>query len=202
VVVIDAYYFVNKPSFKEKAFFLRSGRISKLPELIAVAGFVFDFLCIHPFRDGNGRVSRLLTLLLIYQQGYEVGRFISLERITEQTKEDYYRVLSESSKGWHNQKHDLMPWWNYFLGVIKAGYQELREKVDLSTQGDSMSSLIRQSALAHAQSFTVSDICKEHPTLNRELVKKVLFKMKKERIIKLSGSGRAARWRLSKKIES
>src|SRR5208337_5413883 len=98
-----------------------------IPPLIAIAALVLDFLCIHPFRDGNGRVSRLLTLLALYQHGYEVGRYISIERLIEEAKEDYYRVLQQSSQGWHEAKHDLVPWLNYSLAIIRRAYNEFAD---------------------------------------------------------------------------
>jgi len=165
-----------------------------LPDLIAVAGFVFDFLCIHPFRDGNGRVSRLLTLLLLYQHGYDVGRYISIERIIESTKDDYYRTLKDSSQGWYEAQHDLLPWWNYFLSTIKASYQELKDRVELAPANDTMSSLIRQTIGALVVPFTISDICRIHPSIDRELIKKVLHAMKIEGLLLPIGKGRAAKW--------
>jgi Fic family protein len=96
----------------------------KITPLLAVACLVFDFLCIHPFRQANGRVSRLLTLLAIYHHGHRVGRYISLERMIEQTKESYYETLQLSSAGWHNGSHDIMPWFHYFLTTIHAAYSE------------------------------------------------------------------------------
>jgi Fic family protein len=98
------------------------------PPLVSIACLVFDFLCIHPFRDGNGRVSRLLTLLALYQHGYEVGRYISLERLVEETRGDYYEVLRRSSEGWHEGSHDILPWLNYFLAVLKRAYRELERE--------------------------------------------------------------------------
>jgi Fic family protein len=86
---------------------------------------VFDFLCIHPFRQANGRVSRLLTLLALYHHGYNVGRYIGLERIVEQTKEAYYEALQASSVGWHDGSHDIMPWIHYFISMIHTAYSEL-----------------------------------------------------------------------------
>jgi len=88
-----------------------------------------DFLCIHPFRDGNGRVSRLLTLLALYQHGYEVGRYISLERLVEETRDDYYDVLQRSSTGWHDGRHDLFPWLNYLLTIVRGAYREFEERI-------------------------------------------------------------------------
>jgi Fic family protein len=90
----------------------------KITPLLAVACLVFDFLCIHPFREANGRVSRLLTLLALYHHGHNVGRYISLERIIEQSKESYYEALQTSSVGWHDGSHDIMPWVQYFLSTI------------------------------------------------------------------------------------
>lgn len=167
---------------------------SQLPELILINNFIFDFLCIHPFRDGNGRTSRLLNLLLLYQVGFEVGRYISLEHIIENSKEDYYRVLAESSVGWHTSKNNLLPWWNYSLSVLKNAYQELKERVELSNSGDTKGSLIRQVISTNSQSFTIGDICKAIPGINRELVKKILFKMKEEKLVVLTGKGRGARY--------
>src|SRR5207248_11518192 len=99
-----------------------------VPAVVAVACLVLDFLCIHPFRDGNGRVSRLLTVLALYHHGYEVGRYISLERLIEESKEDYYAVLQTSSTGWHEGKHDLLPWLNYFLAVLRRAYVQFEER--------------------------------------------------------------------------
>lgn len=98
---------------------------SLAPPLVAIAALVFDFLCIHPFRDGNGRISRLLTLLALYQHGYEVGRYISLERLIEESRAEYYDVLHRSSEGWHEGRHDLLPWLNFFLATLKRAYREL-----------------------------------------------------------------------------
>jgi Fic family protein len=98
---------------------------SLAPPLVAAAALVFDFLCIHPFRDGNGRISRLLTLLALYQHGFEVGRYVSLERLVEESRGEYYDVLHRGSDGWHEGRHDLIPWLSFFLAILKRAYREL-----------------------------------------------------------------------------
>lgn len=100
-----------------------------VPPLIALAAFNLDFLCIHPFRDGNGRVSRLLLLLQAYHLGLTVGRYISLERVIEDHRERYYETLEASSQGWHDGQHDPWPYVNYLLYVIKTGCKELEERL-------------------------------------------------------------------------
>ncbi|MCM0605408.1 MAG: hypothetical protein KA715_04910 [Xanthomonadaceae bacterium] len=144
---------------------------------------------------GNGRTSRLLLLLLLYQSNFEVGRFISLEKIVEETKEDYHQVLGASSENWHQGTHNLMPWWNYSLGVIKSAYKELQMKVSFTDEGDSKSSMIRQLVTSMDSSFSVAELLKLQPGIDRELVKKVLSDLKKNGEIYLIGRGRGARWK-------
>jgi Fic family protein len=100
---------------------------TKIAPLVAVAALVFDVLCIHPFREANGRVSRLLSLLGLYHHGYRVGRYISLERIIEQNSESYYKALQTSSVGWQDGSHDVVPWLHYFLSMVHTAYRELEE---------------------------------------------------------------------------
>jgi Fic family protein len=97
----------------------------RVQPLVAGAALVLDFLCIHPFRDGNGRVARLIGLLALYHFGYDVGRYVSLERLIEETREEYYENLRLSSVGWHEGAHDLGPWLNYFLVIVRRAYLEL-----------------------------------------------------------------------------
>ena len=102
-----------------------------------------QFQTIHPFRDGNGRVSRLLTLLALYQHGYEVGRYISLERLIEESKGDYYHVLQQSSQRWHEGKHELLPWLNHFLAIVRRGYSEFEKRAgDVKTRRGAKSALV------------------------------------------------------------
>ncbi len=100
-----------------------------VPPAVALAAFNLDLLCIHPFRDGNGRVSRLSLLLQSYHAGMEVGRYISLERLIEQNKERYYETLEQCSYGWHEGRHDPWPFINYILNILKNAYQEFAERV-------------------------------------------------------------------------
>lgn len=103
---------------------------SSIAPLVAVACLVFDFLCIHPFREANGRVSRLLTLLCLYHHGYSVGRYVALERAVEQSKERYYEALQKSSLGWHDGTHDAMPWIHYFLSTLHTAYSEFESMLE------------------------------------------------------------------------
>jgi Fic family protein len=103
--------------------YAEASRDEAVPSLLIVATFIFDFLCIHPFRDGNGRVARLLTTLLLQSHGFQVSRYISLERLVEGSRDEYYRVLGECSRAWTEGGNEILPWWNYFLGLIRAGRQ-------------------------------------------------------------------------------
>ena len=165
-----------------------------IPPLLMAAAFVFDFLCIHPFRDGNGRVSRLLTTFLLLQHGFEVGRYVSLERIVEETKSDYYRVLGECSKGWHEGKNQIIPWWNYFLGFLRRAYQEFAAQVESTSRRPAKGELVRNAVLSQVGPFTLGDLRGQLPGVSVQQVKKVLGEMKKAGQVKLVGRGRGAKW--------
>jgi Fic family protein len=165
-----------------------------IPPLLTAATFVFDFLCIHPFRDGNGRVARLLTTFLLLQQGFEVGRYVSLERIVEGTKSDYYRVLGECSQGWHEGANKIVPWWNYFLGFLRRAYQEFAAQVAATGRRPAKSELVRSAILAQVGPFTLGDLRGQVPSVSAQQVKKVLAEMKKAGQVDLIGRGRGARW--------
>ena len=164
------------------------------PALLLVATFVFDFLCIHPFRDGNGRVSRLLTALLLQSEGFQLARYVSLERLVETSKDDYYRVLEDCSRGWHAGKCDVQPWWNYVLGVVRSGYREFEDQVVVAG-APAKSDLVRRLALDQAGDFTLADLAALTPEASRPLVKKVLYQLRGEGHLRLRGRGRGARWR-------
>ncbi len=165
-----------------------------IPPLLTAATFVFDLLCIHPFRDGNGRVSRLLTTFLLLQHGFEVGQYVSMERIVEETKSDYYRVLGECSKGWHEGKNQIVPWWNYFLGFLRRAYQEFAAQVESTSRRSTKGDMVRKSILSQVGPFTLGDLRGQLPGVSVQQVKKILGEMKKNTQVHLIGRGRGARW--------
>jgi len=163
--------------------------------LILVPLVVLDFLCVHPFEDGNGRLSRLLTLLLLYHHGYEVGRYISLERVFEQTKRSYYDTLERCSQGWHKGTHDVFPWMNYFWGVMLAAYKEYEQRVGtLRTGRGAKADQVRQAVERKLGPFRAADIEVECPGVSHEWVRRVLRGMRDEGRIEFRGKGPGARW--------
>jgi Fic family protein len=168
----------------------------KVVALLAVAGLTLDFLCIHPFRDGNGRVSRLLTLLALYHQGYVVGRYVSLERLVEQTKESYYQGLKDSSAGWHGGKHDLFAWFNYFLSNLRMAYREFEERASRERPARGSKADLIAYALENVQGpFGIADIERLCPNVSREMIRVVMNRWRSEDRLKMLGRGRDAKWR-------
>ncbi|MGA2735822.1 MAG: Fic family protein [Bryobacteraceae bacterium] len=166
----------------------------RVPPLLVAATFVLDFLCIHPFRDGNGRVSRLASALLLQSQGFQVARYISLERLIEDSKEEYYRILKLCSQGWHEGKNEIIPWWNYFLGTLRGAYREFQRQIESAEARPAKSDLIRQTVLSQVEPFTLADMAAQLPAASSQLIKKVLAEMKKAGHARLVGRGRGARW--------
>lgn len=166
----------------------------RIPPLLVITTFIFDLLCIHPFRDGNGRVARLVTTLLLQSQGFEVSRYVSLERMVEQSREEYYRVLGECSLGWHEGKNEIIPWWNYLLGLLRSAYKEFELQVGSASRREAKSDLVRRTALAQVEEFSLSDLSAQLPAASPQLVKKVLAQLKGEGKVRLAGRGRGARW--------
>ena len=164
--------------------------------LIALAAFNLDLLCIHPFRDGNGRVSRLLLLLQCYHLGYEVGRYISLERLIEQNKVRYYETLEQSSQGWHEGKHDPWPYINYVLFILKTAYKEFAERVgDIKAPRGAKTDQIVAAIGRFVGEFTVSQLEQACPGISRDMIRRVLREQQAAGVIECQGRGPAARWR-------
>ena len=163
--------------------------------LVLVPLCILDFLCIHPFPDGNGRVGRLLTLLLLYQSDYAVGRYISLERIFEESKESYYETLEASSQGWHEGQHDVSPWLNYFWGALVRAYKEFETRVGTLERGrGAKSERVRHEVMNRLSLFSISDIEDACPGISRDMIRLVLRAMKSEGLISPMGKGRGAKW--------
>jgi Fic family protein len=163
--------------------------------LIGMAAFNLDFLCIHPFRDGNGRVSRLLLLLQCRQFGFEVGRFISLERLVEQNKDRYYETLEQSSQGWHEGQHDPWPYINFTLSILKTAYQEFAERVgDIQAPRGSKTEMILAALQRMPPEFTVAQLEQACPGVSREMLRRVLGEQK-GKSVECIGRGPGAKWK-------
>jgi Fic family protein len=169
---------------------------AKIDPLILIPVYVLDFLCIHPFLDGNGRMARLLTLLLLYQAGYGVGRYISLERVVEESKESYYDTLYRSSQGWHEGRHTLVPWTEYFLGTMLAAYKEFENRVGILTDGrGAKTELVLEAIRRFYGDFSVSELQAQCPNVGIDLIRRLLRQERKVGNLECLGRGPAARWR-------
>jgi Fic family protein len=171
-----------------------------VPPLIGLAVFNLDLLCIHPFRDGNGRVSRLMWLLQCYHLGFEVGRYVSIERLVEQNKERYYETLEQSSFGWHERRHDPWPYVNYVLYILKTAYHEFAErlgeiKAPRGAKREQVLVGIERLAGAPREGFTISELEQACPGVSRDMVRRVLREQQAEGAIECQGRGPAATWR-------
>jgi Fic family protein len=163
--------------------------------LIAVAAFNLDFLCIHPFRDGNGRVSRLLLLLQAYQQSLEVGRYISLERLIEKTKDRYYETLKLSSEGWHEGRHNPWHYINYLLYTLLDAYKEFERRVgETGSARGSKTELVLTAIDRRTAPFGVSDLQRDCPGVGIDLIRRLLKERQKQGQVVCQGRGRKALW--------
>ena len=166
---------------------------ARFDPLMLVPVFVFDFLCIHPFHDGNGRMSRLLTLLLLYRSGFMVGKYISLEMLIEESKAEYYEALQTSSAHWHENGCDMRPYVEYTLGIILKAYRELESRVKgLVTSRMSKAARIRAVVDATLGKVTKRDILAKCPDISTSMVEMTLKALLDEGVIRKIGNGRAA----------
>jgi len=164
--------------------------------LVGLAAFNLDFLCVHPFRDGNGRVSRLLLLLQLYHLGFEVGRYISLERLIEDNKERYYETLEESSRGWHEGQHDPWPYVNFLLFVLAGAYREFEERVGrIASPRGAKQELVLEAIRGRPDEFRLVDLERACPGVSREWIRILLARLRRCRQVACRGRGPAARWR-------
>lgn len=175
----------------------------KVDPLLAIPVFIADFLCIHPFNDGNGRMSRLLTLLLLYQSGYQVGRYVSIEKHIEKTKQSYYDALELVSQGWHEGNGDPEPFMKYMLGVILACYREFEDRMDALSKPDergrtlvksSATDIVRAAVQSRIGKFTKAEIMGICPTLSRSSVEAGLRELVAKGEIQRFGAGRSTHY--------
>jgi len=175
---------------------LRCLREEGLPALMVIAAINLDFLCIHPFRDGNGRVSRLLFLLQCHHAGFAVGRYISLERKIEQEKERYYEVLEQSSQGWHEGKHDPWPAINFFLSIVKDAYREFEQRLgETPTPHGAKTQAVLEAIGRKSAPFSLAELRRDCPGVSHDLIRKVLKQQKEQGKLRCEGRGRGATWK-------
>ena len=162
---------------------------TEMDPLVLIPIFILDFLCIHPFNDGNGRMSRLLTLLLLYRAGYIVGKYISIEKLISDSKETYYEVLQESSFGWHENENDYSSFVLYMLGIIVAAYRDFSSRVELlANKNLSKPQRVREIIKEHLGQITKSEIMAQCPDISQVTVQRALNDMvKNDEIIKIGG---------------
>ena len=165
----------------------------RIPPLVLLAAFNLDFLCIHPFRDGNGRVSRLLLLLMLYRLGYEAGRYVSLERLVELSKDRYYETLEKSSANWHESRHDIWPYVNYLLYTFDELYDEFEVRFSrLTVPRGEKSATVEEVLNSMDRPFTIREIEFKCPGVSRETIKSVLKRNAAR--FRCVGRGVAAKW--------
>ena len=163
--------------------------------------FILDFLCIHPFNDGNGRMSRLLTLLLLYRAGYHVGKYVSIEQLIERTKDAYYDCLQESSCDWHEAENDYAPFVTYQLGVILAAYREFSDRVKVVSESTRKPNRVREIIQGHLGKITKAEIMQQCPDISQTTVQRALNELVKSGEIIKIGGGRYTSYTWNREID-
>lgn len=163
--------------------------------LLVSSVFTFDFASIHPFNDGNGRMSRLMTLLLMYRNGYTVGKYVSVESEIEASKNTYYEVLAESSTGWDEGKGNYEPFVVYMLGVVAACYGKLDERVAMMSAPGHNEDVLRRYFDVLIGSASKREIMDDNPVMSQRTIERVLQRLQAEGYIVKVGAARATRYR-------
>lgn len=171
--------------------FNRETDACEIDPLILIPAFIVDFLCVHPFNDGNGRMSRLLTTLLLYRAGYVVGKYVSLESKIEKTKESYYKALEKSDINWNREENDLTPFIKYILGTVLSAYRDFEQRVILVEDKASAIDLVRNAVNNTIGKFTKSDIMELVPSVGKTSVENSLKILIEEGVIGRDGKGKA-----------
>ena len=162
--------------------------------LIAIPTFIHDFLCIHPFNDGNGRMSRILTTLLLYRSGFNVGKYISLEAKIANTKDLYYDSLQQSQMGWHEGKEDKTPFIKYLLGTILAAYKDFCDRFSLIKDNASALEIVKRATMQKIGRFTKQDIVELCPSLSLSSIEGGLKKLVEMKELQREGVGRGTKY--------
>ena len=169
--------------------------------LLMIPVFIMDFLCIHPFNDGNGRMSRLLTLLLLYRAGYHVGKYISIEKLIERTKGAYYDNLQDSSMNWHEGENNYIPFVTYQLGVILAAYREFADRVKTLSESNGKSDRVRDILKGHLGKITKAEIMVQCPDVSQTTIQRALNELLKTGEIIKIGGGRYTSYTWNREID-
>ena len=170
--------------------FLEAWEADRIDKLILIPMFILDFLCIHPFNDGNGRMSRLLTLLLFYKAGYIVGKYVSMEMLIEKTKETYYEALQASSTGWHEGENSYEPFVKYYLGIMLKAYNEFESRVEhLKHRSLSKPDRIKAVIDNKVGKITKKEIMELCPDISRVTVERTLTDLVKSGYVAKVGAG-------------
>lgn len=159
--------------------------------LLLIPVFIHDFLCIHPFIDGNGRMSRLLTTLLLYRSGYTVGKYISLETKISETKNTYYETLQEAQNGWLSGEENTIPFIKYMLGIVISAYRDLEDRIRILENSPTALTMVREAVKSKIGKFTKNEICALCPALSKPSVERSLRALCESGEIVKTGAGRA-----------
>lgn len=170
--------------------FNRVSATEEVDTLLLIPIFIHDFLCVHPFNDGNGRMSRLLTTLLLYRAGYVVGKYVSLEKKIAELKDLYYDSLNMSQNGWHEGEDDPTPFIKYILKTIIAAYKDFEERIEIIDIKEPAIEQVRAAVYKKIGKFTKSEIMEMCPKLGRASVENSLTALVKEEVLERRGSGR------------
>ena len=177
--------------------FLEAWNTDKIDRLLLIPMFILDFLCIHPFNDGNGRMSRLLTLLMLYQNGYVVGQYISIEKAIAETKDEYYAALAQADQHWHEEENDPTPFIKYMLAVICSCYQDFEQRVDLVGGGQKRVTAyerVRSYAMERLGAFTKQEAAEACPGFGTSSIESALKKLTEEGVLERIGAGRKTQY--------
>lgn len=163
-------------------------------DLVLAATLVLDFLCIHPFLDGNGRIARLLTTLVLYQAGFTLVRYVSIERIVEQTRDSYYASLRASSEGWHDGRQTIVQWLEYFLGVVLAASRELDQRLEVAA-APTKTERVKLAIEQLPDAFTVQQVERACPGVSRATIKLAMQQLRDAGQIAVARGGRYSLWK-------